>query len=563
MKQKIFTITFILISLLLIIGSITLNINTIKHSKENIIERKSSEHIKFATQETLNEYSSGSSSENSQKEQTNSFSKSELIIIIITTTISIIGIINLLITRLGTISIIAALNTTKKLIYYSIIIVLIPSIFSTYIIVTCDNKLLNTSETKSRNNKSIAVIEITKDGKKDNIKEESLNDDTSVIQVLSGANYSIINSDLYKKAGKSSDKEASIYYGLNSAILIKNKSVVELKNNKIITDADYSSGIFATDPTTTVNIDNIIINTLQKHSSGLVASDGSIIEINNSHIKTLKESSPALKTICTSSEIIANDTELFTNGNNSPLIHSSGKLTATNITGSADSSNILYFDSITSVIINDSKLSTSLFAEHNGAIELFTNISKYERALYKNASLTIENSELSITKDSPNYKTSPMFYITNIDANININNTKLNYGSNILFNITSNSKYGDIEDNSASVVFTSNDQELKGDIIIDEKSSIYINLNNTNYKGKINNNNSSKKVNVVLDKTAKWELTGDSYLTQLTIHNGKISRLKNQIDSNGYNIYYDIDQNEWLNRETIKLPGGGKLIPMK
>lgn len=557
-------IIFIIISLLLIIGSTALNINTITSSKERTVIKNNTEPIKFeSTSETLQNSSSGSNMYDENGEKINSFTKKELFIIIITTTITIICLINILITKFGTISILESLSTTKRIIYYSIIIVSISVIASPYIIVNCDKKILNTNETKSREDKSNATIEIRKNKEDKNLKQKSTKDDTSVIQVSNSSTYTLTNSEIFKSSGVTTDKEASIYYGLNSAILNKKGSTINIKDTIILTDEEYSAGLFVRGINSVANIDNVTINTIKNNSNGIVASDGALINVNNLEIKTNGNNSPAVKSICEKSEIILENSNIIANGKNSPLILSSGKLTATNITGASYKSNILTSDSINNITINDSKLTTSLKNSEEGIINLYTTMEKYERILYSNSSLTIENSELTIEKTSPYYKTIPMFYITNTETNINLNNTKLNYGSNILFNITSNDKYGDKDDNGATVVFTSNDQELKGDIILDEKSSINIFLNNTNYKGKINNENLSNKVNIVLDKTTKWELTGDSYISVLTIHNGKISRLKTQIESNGYDIYYDADQNEWLNGETIKLPGGGKLRPLK
>lgn len=45
---------------------------------------------------------------------------------------------------------------------------------------------------------------------------------------------------------------------------------------------------------------------------------------------------------------------------------------------------------------------------------------------------TSEDSTLTIQSDSDYYKVAPMFFITNTDAIINLTNTKLVYGSNIL-----------------------------------------------------------------------------------------------------------------------------------
>lgn len=562
MNKKTKSIIFILISLLLIIGSTTLNINTIKSSKERIVVKNNNEPIKFESSDKTIEGSSSGSSSSQKQNQTNSFSKKEIIIIIITTSVAIICTINLLITKFGTISILESLSTTKRIIYYSIIIVLLISVTTPYIIVKSDKLYLNTTDTKKRDEKSLSIINIKKEKTTKKINVKSDKDNTSVIQVTNQGNYTLSEAELNKVSGLTTDKEASIYYGLNSGVLVRDSSTINLNKSKIHTYADYSTGLFARGLNTTANIDNVNIETVKSYSNGIVASDSALVSIDNSKITTFGSKSPALRSIIEKSEIIINNSEIITSEKNSPLIHSSGKLTATNITGKSYNSHILTSDALNNITIKDSNFTSVLSTPSKGLINLYTEMEKYERILYNNASFTIEDSSITLSKNSPYYEEVPVFYITNTDININVNNTKINYGSNILFNITSNEEYGDKDDNSASVIFTSNDQDLTGDIILDEKSSINIFLNNTNYKGKINNANASKKVNIVLDKTTKWELTGDSYISVLTLHNGKTSRLKTQIDSNGYDIYYDRDQNDWLDGQTIKLPGGGKLKPI-
>ena len=105
-------------------------------------------------------------------------------------------------------------------------------------------------------------------------------------------------------------------------------------------------------------------------------------------------------------------------------------------------------------------------------------------------------------------------------------------------------------------------QNIAENIEIDDISKVRFNLNNSHYEGQINGNDSSKAVDITFDKTSTWTLTGDSYINTLTIQNGKISRLSRSIKSNGYDIYYNANLNEWLNGKTIRLSGGGKLIPV-
>lgn len=565
MKKKKIHFIFIIVSLFLIIGCISLNINTVTYAKDRITTEINNTPIKTES-ETIQESSALESNKAFviEKDESNKYQKAELIIVIVTTIIVIICLINLIITKFGTISIVDSLRTSKRLIYYSMILVVLCTTASIYNVMATDKKILNGVDMKTKDNKSIAVLEITKASNTSSLTETSTKTDTSVIQISNNATYIASNLELLKSSGQTTDKTSSLYYGLNSVLIAKDGSTAELKNSVIVSVVDYSSGIFVNGLGTTMSLDNITINTNKEYSNGIVATKSGNVNATNMEITTKGDNSNSVKTLSSDSEITVADSRFVTEGQNSPLIYTKGKVVLTNIEGTSKKSSIITMNGINSTSINDSTLLTNLDTteENIAAINLYTETSKYDRMTYNNASLDIENSTLTISKTSQIYKTAPMFYITNIDTNINISNSKLNYGSDILFKITGNDKYGEIGDNGGNVIFTSTDQALKGNIIIDKSSSITMNLNNTYYKGCVNSNNESKQVNIVLDKTAKWELTGDSYITTLTIQNGKISRLKRQIDSNGYDIYYNVNQNEWLNGATIKLPGGGKLIPV-
>lgn len=567
MKNKKINFIFIIISLILILGSINLNINTVSYAKDRIIETINNEPIILSdktieepTEETMIE----GETEGIVVEESNSYTLSELVIVIISSIIVIVCLLNLFITKFGTISLSESLCTNKRLIYYSIILVTLCTIIPIYNIKQTDNKILNGLETKSRNNKSVALIEITENKELSSIKEESTKKDTSVIQVSNQAEYKATDLNILKSSGETSDKDSSTYYGLNSAVIIKEGSNSSIKDSIIVTGVDYSTGIFANGYNTSVDLNNVRLTTIKNNSNGIVTSESAKMNALEVEIKTQGNNSPSVNALSNESEITIQDSSIETFGEDSPLINNNGKITATKIKGIANNGNILTMNSLNSITITESNLITKLNNQNieQAALYIYTEINKYDRMNYSNSSVTIEDSVIGIDKTSPAYQTSPLFHLTNIDANVNISNTDLLFGSKILMKVTGNDIYGEKGDNGGKVNFTTTDQTLKGNIIVDELSSISINLNNTYYKGQINGDNQSKDVNIILDKTTKWELTGDSYLKTLTIHNGRISRLNSQIKSNGYNIYYNAYQNDWLEGKTIRLSGGGKLIPV-
>lgn len=166
---------------------------------------------------------------------------------------------------------------------------------------------------------------------------------------------------------------------------------------------------------------------------------------------------------------------------------------------------------------------------------------------------------LSIIVDSSSsvYKTAPMFFITNTKATINLENTTLTYGSNILLSIKGTNEWGNSGSNGGNLELNATNQKLSGDIILDSLSSVDINLKSSTLTSTVNNNKKAKEVNISIDKNSKWNVEGNSYINTLKLTNNDLNLIKD----NGHNVYYDKEANEWLDGKTYNLQDGGKLIP--
>ena len=71
-------------------------------------------------------------------------------------------------------------------------------------------------------------------------------------------------------------------------------------------------------------------------------------------------------------------------------------------------------------------------------------------------------------------------------------------------------------------------------IVIDKISKLIMNLSKkSSYTGTINGDNTAKNIELVLDKTSKIKLTGDSYVTKLINSDSSNSN----INFNGYKLY--------------------------
>lgn len=144
------------------------------------------------------------------------------------------------------------------------------------------------------------------------------------------------------------------------------------------------------------------------------------------------------------------------------------------------------------------------------------------------------NFSLSISKKSKVYETSPMFFITNTDAVINLDNTNLNYGSNQLVTVSGNDgEWGNQGSNGGNLTLNATNQTLSGNISVDNISTTSFILKSSTLISTINSENSAKEVNLSLDSSSKWIVTEDSYVTTLTLENNDLSL----IEDHGYTIY--------------------------
>lgn len=576
MKKKQY---ILLIACLLLVGITMLtNYKTIDMAKERIIEEQQNKLLNPEPEEIIEteEISfeegivAGATAEvEEETENSNQYTKVELVILIISSVILTITIMNLVVTKGYKTSLGSTLHTTKRVIYYCMALVIACSVVPTSIVIASDKKVLNGYETKSSAEKSLAVIEITENKASSNQKEESTEDNTSVIQVANGAEYEGKNLELNKISGNTTDIEGSEIYGLNAAFIAKEASIVSLMDSQIKTTVNSASAFFATGSGTQATLENVTLTTSGKYASALNASEAAEISANQMTIKTSGENACAIKVLDTNSSISITDAQLQSEGTNANLFYSKGKIEATNITGESVSS-IGVIENRNSLALTSSNFTTNAEGQnqkeaYSAAFLLYSKESQSESNTFTNAKLDIIDSQITINSQSPWYEQAPLFYVTNTTANINITNTELNYGSNILLKIASNEEYGDIGNNGADVTFTATDQKLDGEIIVDENSKIRLNLNNSIYEGKINTENLSANVDVTFDYTSQWNLTGDSYINTLTITKKDYLKknVKKYIKSNGYNVYYNAENNEWLEGKTYKLSGGGKLIPLQ
>ena len=361
--------------------------------------------------------------------------------------------------------------------------------------------------------------------------------DESAILVENGGNATIENATISKIGGDSSNTENSEFYGINSGILVTKNSTATIRNSNISTNAKGSNAVFSTGTDSKIYISNSTITTTGSGSArGLDATYGGYIEADNVNIKTQGGSCATLATDRGEGTVIARNSKLETNGAGSPVIYSTGAISIENSIGTANGSQMVVIEGKNSATVTNSTLTASGTGNRGetdkAGVMIYQSMSG--DASEGTGTFTASNSNLSIQTTSNEYKTAPMFFITNTNAVINLTNCKLNYGSNILISSKGTSEWGNSGSNGGNVVFNASKQVLNGNIEIDNISTLNLNLtNSSSYTGAINSANTAKQIDLKLDANSTITLTGDLYITSLEDADTSYSN----INLNGYKLY--------------------------
>ncbi len=377
--------------------------------------------------------------------------------------------------------------------------------------------------------------ELSQDDSVDSQSYDSTSEDENAVLVTDGASVTFENITL-TKSGDSTNTENSEFYGVNAGFLVTKNSSATISNSVISTSSNGSNAVFATGENAKITVtDSTITTTGDSSARGLDATYGGYIEAERVTITTYGGSCAALATDRGEGTIIARNSTLETNGSGSPVIYSTGDITLESSEGTANAAQCVVVEGKNSATVTDSSI-TSSAAGNRGDVDV-CGVMIYQSmsgdAGEGTGTFTSSGSALSIQPSSDYYSTAPMFFVTNTEAVINLSETELSFGSGILLSAQGTDEWGEGGSNGGDVTLNADSQTLSGDIVLDDISSLEMNLTSSNYSGIINGDNASSSVVITLDEASSITLTGDSYVTELNDSDSSYSN----IDFNGYTLY--------------------------
>jgi hypothetical protein len=271
--------------------------------------------------------------------------------------------------------------------------------------------------------------------------------------------------------GQSNDADKYSFYGINSAIVVLGTGKAYLNGVKINTNSYGSNAVVATNGGT-VEIKNSDISTTKDSSRGIHATYKGNIIADNVTISTKGGSCANIATDRGEGTIVASNMKLSTQGSGSPLIYSTGDITVSKSSGSSTGAQIVVVEGRNSV-----KLTNCVF---NGTgIGNRNNVDKCGVMIYQSmsgdadtgkGSFECSNSNLTII-NSDIYNSTPMFFVTNTDANINLSNTHTSFGSGIFLNVSGTSEWGNTGSNGGNVTLNLTNTNITGLTIYADNSS--------------------------------------------------------------------------------------------
>lgn len=331
-----------------------------------------------------------------------------------------------------------------------------------------------------------------------------------------------INSSVFDKTGNTTNDDNSNFHGQNAVVLGIEGSQTSIKDSNITSNSIGSNAVFATGEGSVINVENTNIHTKGDSSRGLDATYKGTVNGKNLTITTEGAHSATLATDRGEGTITAEAAKLTTSGTGSPVIYSTGNITANNVNGVANKSEIGVVEGKNSITLTNSNVT----GYHDNGFMLYQSFSGDAESGI--ARLKAENNTLTT------HGTGAFIYVNNTTAEADLTgNTIITPNTTTLVKAAADSRWGKTGENGGHLTLRASNQELNGNIVADSISTVALDMTNgSSLVGAVNTDNTAKEITMKLSKDSTWTLTGDSYVKSLTNEDTTNSN----IHLNGYKL---------------------------
>ena len=379
-----------------------------------------------------------------------------------------------------------------------------------------------------------AANEYTEDTTVSNETIESTGTDENAALISSGANVTLDNDTITRTSADSQGGDNSSFYGVGAAVLATDGTAY-VKDGSVTTDAAGGAGLFAYGDGT-VYASGTTVKTTQDTSGGVHVAGGGTLYGWDLDVETNGESSAAIRSDRGGGTMVLDGGNYVSNGVGSPAIYSTADIAVSNASLTANGSEAVCIEGLNSIHLYDCDLTGNMS-------DLDQNDNTWTVILYQSMSGDSEvgNSTFQMDGGSLTSENGGVFYTTNTESTITLNNVDINYNDDNEFFLqctgnTNQRGWGQSGVNGADCHFTGISQDMQGDVIWDSISDLDFYLTEgSSLTGAVVDDESyageggEGYCNVYISADSTWTVTGDSTVSSLE-NEGTI------VDSNGKTV---------------------------
>ena len=365
-----------------------------------------------------------------------------------------------------------------------------------------------------------AANEYTEDTTVSNETIESTGTDENAALISSGANVTLDNDTITRTSTDSQGGDNSSFYGVGAAVLATDGTAY-VKDGSVTTDAAGGAGLFAYGDGT-VYASGTTVKTAQDTSGGVHVAGGGTLYGWDLDVETNGESSAAIRSDRGGGNMVIDGGNYVSNGVGSPAIYSTADIAVSNASLTANGSEAVCIEGLNSIHLYDCDLTGNMS-------DLDQNDNTWTVILYQSMSGDSEvgNSTFQMDGGSLTSKNGGVFYTTNTESTITLNNVDVNYNDDNEFFLqctgnTNQRGWGQAGANGADCHFTGISQDMQGDVIWDSISDLdfYLTegssltgavIDDETYAGE----GGDGYCNVYVSADSTWTVTGDSTVSSL------------------------------------------------
>ncbi|MBW8732980.1 MAG: hypothetical protein JF571_01475 [Asticcacaulis sp.] len=345
--------------------------------------------------------------------------------------------------------------------------------------------------------------------------------------------------------------------GLGAALIAASQTTATVTGGAIATTGRGIVGIFAADPGTHLTLKGAAISTRAAEAYGVELAAGATLDGDAVTIATTSDHAPAIA-IQTGSQATLTGGTLTTGGPSSPALQALGDITANGTVIKTGFSGGLEIDgehtaTLTGVSFDSGDRGILLYQSalppaQAGQVTAASATTVPYDGPTATATVTLDGGKVVSAREA--------FLVSNVRGQITLRHVDIASQSGIVLKAVS-AKWGPLGRNGGYARIDAHDQTLNGDMVTDILSSIRIDLKDgSRFGGKTTAN-----VDVSLDASSSWTLTGDTRVGQLIDPDGVSGDTVKNIVGNGHVLSYSQRDNPNLDGKTYQLSGGGTLAP--